>query len=547
MDQYRRLAALGLTLALALSALRPPASAKTNPDGQTVGTVLFYLKNQEGEEILASQIPVSEMEADMQAGRISTVNYNYSILDRYVTTVHQEAQGFTVPEFVAYAQAKSGSDAVRKLSLTYTGQDTIRFWEIDDAGGDTDERERYIYDQLYGTVRYNFPLLYQYWDYRMQDYCDPAGRMSRDEVIDHIFESGEQVPFLLSVRAFSQRYMNTEGKYGSGDYNMEGLWQNEGRMDNERTLRIMVGMTKEDLYQKRPTASDTRYWVWNLCLDMASRPAVRREGTVEAPTAVMTEDETYYYIRFSCPTGGANIYYNHNVISPSYMPTALYTGSAVKVEKKWFPNGVVTMTAHAVRDGWTDAGVVTLELRSSGTEQVWENPFTDVTESDWCYDAVAYAAEQGLFSGVGGGRFAPEGTMTRAMFASVFHRYAGSPEAPGTASFTDVPAGEWYSESVNWAAAEGVLSGTGGGYFSPGGEITLEQMAAVLCRYAGGTAEGEAPGGYGPVSGWAAGAMEWARSAGLFEGVGGTLRAQAPATRAQVAAIMMRFAGLPGQ
>ena len=173
--------------------------------------------------------------------------------------------------------------------------------------------------------------------------------------------------------------------------------------------------------------------------------------------------------------------------------------------------------------------------------------FADVPPDAWYSGAVAYAAEQGLFSGVGGGRFAPEGTMTRAMFASVFHRYAGSPEAPGTASFTDVPAGEWYSESVNWAAAEGVLSGTGGGYFSPGGEITLEQMAAVLCRYAGGTAEGEAPGGYGPVSGWAAGAMEWARSAGLFEGVGGTLRAQAPATRAQVAAIMMRFAGLPGQ
>lgn len=170
--------------------------------------------------------------------------------------------------------------------------------------------------------------------------------------------------------------------------------------------------------------------------------------------------------------------------------------------------------------------------------------FEDVPPDAWYSGAVAYAAEQGLFSGVGGGRFAPEGTMTRAMFASVFHRYAGSPEAPGTASFTDVPAGEWYSESVNWAAAEGVLSGTGGGYFSPGGEITLEQMAAVLCRYAGGTAEGEAPGGYGPVSGWAAGAMEWARSAGLFEGVGGTLRAQAPATRAQVAAIMMRFAGL---
>ena len=115
MKRLKKLTALILSLTLALSLFCISASAKTVAAGQTVGTVLFYVENNEGEEILVSHVTVEEMEADMAAGKIDTTNHNYSLLDRFVTTVHQEAQGFTVAEFVEYAQSKSAVEAIKDL------------------------------------------------------------------------------------------------------------------------------------------------------------------------------------------------------------------------------------------------------------------------------------------------------------------------------------------------------------------------------------------------------------------------------------------------
>src|SRR5699024_9236255 len=140
---------------------------------------------------------------------------------------------------------------------------------------------------------------------------------------------------------------------------------------------------KDELYNKQPTAAGTRYWVSNILLDMDQAPDVTPLGTVAAPTAVMTEDEDNYYIRFSCDTPGATVYFNHNYISLSYMPTCPYGGTPAVVPKSYFPNGTVTITARAVKDGYKDEGVVTLNLTSSGTEVAWENPYTDVEEDTW--------------------------------------------------------------------------------------------------------------------------------------------------------------------
>ena len=161
----------------------------------------------------------------------------------------------------------------------------------------------------------------------------------------------------------------------------------------------------------------------------------------------------------------------------------------------------------------------------------------------WYAGAVSWVVEQGLFNGTGNGRFSPGGAMTRSMFATVFHRLAGSPAPAAPAPFTDVEAGSWYGAAVAWAAEQGHLTGTGGGRFSPEEEITLEQMAAVLWRYAGSPAAASAvPDSLGAVSDWAASAMSWAAETGLLDGVEGSLSAQAPATRAQVAQVMMNNA-----
>lgn len=542
MKRLKKLTALILSLTLVLSLFCISASAKTVAAGQTVGTVLFYVENNEGEEILVSHVTVEEMEADLAAGKIDVTNHNYSLLDRFVTTVHQEAQGFTVAEFVEYAQSKSAVETIKDLDLTFAGEDAVAFWEIDQS--DFDDMDTYTYNELYGVERFNFPLLYEYWNYRTQDYYDPAGAMSKEEVIDHIFANGEPENFLLSVRAFSQRYIATEGKYGEGDYNMENLWQTTGVMDNAKTMRMMKPMTEAELRGKISTVADTRYWVANVKLDMEQAPELASLGEVAAPTATMTEDADNYYITFDCATEDATILYNHNYISPNYTPSCEYTGGSVVVPKKRFPNGTVTMTCRAVKDGWTDPGVTTLILTPSGTYEgkEWENPFADVKVTNWYYDAVAYVNGVGLYNGTSATTFDPNGTMNRAMFVTVLHRYADKPAVSTSGTFTDVPAGQWYSDAIEWAAANAIVNGTGNNQFSPTGDITLEAIMTVLYRYAGGTVGSEVPTQYGEVSSWAADAMAWAESEGLFGGVGGTLMAKGTATRAQVAAILMNYA-----
>lgn len=177
--------------------------------------------------------------------------------------------------------------------------------------------------------------------------------------------------------------------------------------------------------------------------------------------------------------------------------------------------------------------------------------FSDVSANAWYASAVQYAVEHGLMAGVGNNRFGPEEPMTRAMLVTVLWRYAGRPEA-GKNPFTDVPAGQWYTEAVTWAAENGVVSGVGNGRFSPNGNITREQMASILFRYAKLTGldtskRGELAGfpDEGQVSSWAREALSWAVGEGIISGTaeGGRtiLKPQGNATRAQVASILMRF------
>ena len=552
----RRLSGFLAALLLLLS-LSVPASAKTIPAGQTVGTVLFYVTNDMGEDVLVSHIPVTQMEADLQAGKIDSTNHNYSLLDRYVTTLHQEAQGFTASEFVTYAQSKSTVSAVRSAALTFAGEDQMAFWEIDQTG--YDDMDTYTWNELYGVQRYNFPLLYEYWNYRTQDYYDPSGVMSREEVIDYIFDHGEPETFLLSVRAFSQRYMITEEKYDAKDYNMENYWLSKGVMDNQRAIRMMMGMTEEELREKLSTASNTRYWCANIRLTMAQAPKMPALGAVAAPTATMTEDAENYYVTFDCATPGATILFNHNYISPSYTPTYEYEGEAVVVPKQWFKSGTVTMTCRAVKDGWTDAGVVTLTLESSGenVEPAWVNPYSDVKEGTWYYDNVRYVSERGYFDPISEDAFGPGEPMTRAMLATALYRMAGMPKAQGITStpFTDVSPSADYADAVAWCYFAGVVNGTSATTFAPEATITREQIVTMFHRYAEKVAGADmtpnsdlaAFTDADKLASWSRAQMQWAVAAGLINGTSATtLTPQGTATRAQTAALVQRLAAFVG-
>ncbi|MCD7947634.1 MAG: S-layer homology domain-containing protein [Oscillospiraceae bacterium] len=540
-----------LAAVLAVGMLAPTTLAKTSPAGETVGNVLFYVTNTAGEEILVSQVSVSTMEADMQEGKISTKLHNYSVLDRFVTTLHQEAQGFTVGEFIDYAQGKSTSDTLRALDLSFQNEDKIAFWEIDQTA--YDDLDTYTYNTLYGVERYNFPLLYKYWDYTTQDYADPEGKMTRDEVIDYIFENGESENFLLSVRAFSQRYMITSEKMEAGDYNMENYWSQMGYLDNQRTIRMMKPMTKDELYNKTSTAADTRYWVSNIKLDMVNRPTVTSLGNVATPTATMTEDSENYYVYLSCATEGATILYNHNFASTNYTPTSPYGGTPVIIPKTTFKTGTVTLTARAVKEGYTDEGVVSFTLTSSGTETgVWTDAtFSDVAESDWSYEYAAYVFDNGLFDMMGTDTFAPNEDMTRAMLVTALYRMAGSPTILASTKFTDVADGAAYKDAVAWAYTNGVVTGTSDTTFAPDASITREQITAMLYRYAENIAKVSMTASddlakfsdKGALSAYAVDSMQWAVGAGLINGMTETeLQPQGTANRAQVAAMVMRLA-----
>lgn len=175
-------------------------------------------------------------------------------------------------------------------------------------------------------------------------------------------------------------------------------------------------------------------------------------------------------------------------------------------------------------------------------------PFADVRQGDWFQQAVAYVYGAGLMNGTDAARFSPEGTTTRGMIVTILHRYEGTPAA-GPSAFHDVPAGAYYGPAVSWAAASGVVNGVEPGRFGPEEWITREQMAAILYRYAqhkglsvDGRADLSAYADGGQVSPYAVDAMAWAVHAGLISGVDSrTLQPGGSATRAQVAAILMRF------
>lgn len=173
-------------------------------------------------------------------------------------------------------------------------------------------------------------------------------------------------------------------------------------------------------------------------------------------------------------------------------------------------------------------------------------PFTDVKSGNWFYDAVKYAYAQGLMTGTSATTFAPNGTMNRAMIVTVLYRLEKSPAVTGASKFTDVPAGQWYSDAVAWAAANKIVNGYDETTFGPMNAVTREQMAAILFRY-------EQVKGLenvtleenlnrfpdqNKISPYAIPALQWAVGQKIINGnADGTLDPTGTATRAQVAQI----------
>ena len=226
-------------------------------------------------------------------------------------------------------------------------------------------------------------------------------------------------------------------------------------------------------------------------------------------------------------------------------PDAGYEVGDVTVTDRFGDAVAVTENADGTYTFTMPNGQVTVTVTFAETPL----PFTDVMEGDWFYDAVRYAYETGLMDGVGDNLFAPNSQTTRAQLVTILYRLAGQPEPGGDSGFSDVETGIWYTDAVAWAAQNGIVNGVSDTEFVPGDDITREQLAAILYRYAAcqgyDVSQRADLSGFGDassISGYAQEALSWAHAQGLVLGFeDGSLRPQGTASRAQIAAVLMRF------
>lgn len=209
----------------------------------------------------------------------------------------------------------------------------------------------------------------------------------------------------------------------------------------------------------------------------------------------------------------------------------------------------VTVTVTFKEEGKTTEDTDKEEDKDDETTENTDLNFTDVKESDWFFKGVEYVVDKGIMSGVSENQFDPSGKLTRAMLVQMLYNMESRPACDAENAFIDVPVGQWYTDAVIWANDAKIVSGMGEGLFAPNMEITREQMVAMLYNYAKykgynvtASADLSTFAGNASVSAWAQPAMQWAVAEGYISGMGDNqLAPQGTATRAEIASVIMRF------
>lgn len=206
-------------------------------------------------------------------------------------------------------------------------------------------------------------------------------------------------------------------------------------------------------------------------------------------------------------------------------------------------------TEQIIRKSAVTNGSVNMQLDGACTLKIVNagKSFAD-TSSHWATDAVAFVTSHGLFNGVSDADFSPNSPMTRSMLATVLNRLENEAKPVDNKQFSDVEPGSYYADAVAWAAEHNIVTGIGDGKYAPDQSITREQLAVMLYRYATDfgydtskkVTIGTYPDGVS-VSDWAQDAMQWAVGSGLINGTNGNLAPQQNASRAEVATILQRF------
>ena len=242
----------------------------------------------------------------------------------------------------------------------------------------------------------------------------------------------------------------------------------------------------------------------------------------------------YGFVRESCK------HCDYSVITEITAPLG-HDYQAVVTAPTLDEGGYTTHTCSRCGDSYVDSETPALGHKCAA--------YTDIP-TDWAKEGICFVIENGLMVGTTSTTFAPKDTLTRAMLVTVLYRMAGSPAVNAPSGFADVDDGQWYSDAIAWAAANGIVNGVGGNKFAPSEPVTREQLAAIFFRYAKAEApEADVLSGYPDaeaISTYARDAMAWAVSTGLVTGSkeadGTYLAPQGLAAREQAAAILMRYA-----
>ena len=268
--------------------------------------------------------------------------------------------------------------------------------------------------------------------------------------------------------------------------------------------------------------------------------------------SVRLEDDTEYRVWVETTSGGsfeADTTYakEGEWVYITVKPNLGYTLEELTVTR---PNGS-ELKLERVRENYYRFEMPGVRVTVDGSFVRTTLPFTDVSLSDWFYEAVNYVYLNELMDGVSTTRFAPDTATNRAMVVEILYRMAGSPSVSGTSAFTDVSAAAWYADAVKWATDSGVVEGRSATVFDPNAAVSRQELAAMLYRYAQYKGYDVSIGentnilSYTDVAGvaeYAMSAMQWACGSGVVNGTAaGVLSPNGSATRAQLATMLMRF------
>ena len=301
---------------------------------------------------------------------------------------------------------------------------------------------------------------------------------------------------------------------------MEATYRNAGRMHKEC---VTCGYILETAVIPASDPSQAPWW------GITNRPETTRKYTLTATAGnggSITNEGTYTILT------GLDLTY-------TITPMRGYAIESVFVDGR--DMGAITE--------YTFRNVKANHTISATFRKSFENPFIDIFESDRYYDAVAFVYENELFKGVSAREFAPDTTMTRAMFVTVLGRLANvNADMYNTVSFDDVEAGSWYAPYVQWACDAGIVNGYGDGKFGVNDPVTVEQAAVLLARFAAYTGIQTANDmdlsrftDIAMVSNWAVAPMQFVVGNGIYTGTANALEPQSPAKRSLLAEMLYAY------